>query len=75
MRYIMSKSEKVATVAREQGHEGTLLSLPREFRLVRSSLFQGFEKKEFVKLIPSTKYKSPRSSSSVKIPYADNRCN
>lgn len=74
VRYIMSKSRRV-TIAREQGNESKLLSLPCEFRLLWSSLFQGFEKKEFVKPIPATKCKSLNSSSSRKIPYADDRCN
>lgn len=64
MAYMMSKSGSVA-------EESTLLSMPSEFRLLCSPPFQGFEKKEFVKPIPATGYKSPCSSSSVKMPYAD----
>lgn len=64
MAYMMSKSGSVA-------EESTLLSVPSEFRLLCSPPFQGFEKKEFVKPIPATGYKSPCSSSSVKMPYAD----
>lgn len=70
MAYMMSKSGSVAVV-REQGEESTLLSMPSEFRLLCSPPFQGFEKKDFVKPIPATRYKSPCSSSSVKMPYAD----
>lgn len=64
MAYMMLKSGSVA-------EESTLLSMPSEFRLLCSPPFQGFEKKEFVKPIPATGYKSPCSSSSVKMPYAD----
>lgn len=64
MAYMMSKSGSVA-------EESTLLSVPSEFRLLCSPPFQGFEKKEFVKPIPATGYKSSCSSSSVKMPYAD----
>lgn len=64
MAYMMSKSGSVA-------EESTLLSVPSEFRLLCSLPFQGFEKKDFVKPIPATGYKSPCSSSSVKMPYAD----